>query len=82
MYLTYVTQLLFDEDNALHKSEKWLFSTEGHILKVQQDNEYGECPTNGSCPGQCFPFTRQHHSLPMPAEYMIQTETAIGLRTS
>ena len=82
-------QLLFDEENELHSTEKWIFNTEGHLLKINQDStSFCSVPnpplnstnTNYACPGQCFRFTRRHDALPMPEEFMKQTEIAIGLR--
>jgi len=81
--------LLFDEENELHSTEKWIFNTEGHLLKINQDStSFCSVPnpplnstnTNYACPGQCFRFTRRHDALPMPEEFMKQTEIAIGLR--
>ena len=104
-------QLLFDEENSLHSTDKWLFSTEGHLLQIKRppsvteecqklsrknqclrdsisqslpqsslnSSNYREAP--GSCPGQCFRFSRRFDSLPLPAQYIRQTESAIGLRT-
>lgn len=42
--------LLFDEENALHKSNKWLFNTEGHLLKVHLSK-----PSSKSEADTCLP---------------------------
>ncbi|CAG5100212.1 Oidioi.mRNA.OKI2018_I69.XSR.g16895.t1.cds [Oikopleura dioica] len=84
--------LLFDAENPLHKSEKWIFSTEGHVLPVLKSEEKvgSKCtspglnltrtPENTICPGVCHQFTRQQNLLPLQPKYIRQIEAAIGLR--
>ncbi|CBY23119.1 unnamed protein product [Oikopleura dioica] len=83
--------LLFDDENPLHSSEKWIFSTEGHLLPVLKSNEVSICSSPGFnmtrnafenmiCPGVCHEFTRHENLLPLQPKYIRQIEAAIGLR--
>ena len=74
--LNELIQLLFDDENALHSSEKWIFSTEGHLLPVLKSDEESKCSSPGFnmtrnafektiCPGVCHQFTRHENLLPL-----------------
>ncbi len=82
--------LLFDRDNPVNlMADKFIFTTEGHVLPVNQKLraqehtlEFGAVKSNQSSEDCCLNLNRNQGGLPMQSDYLAQIFQQIGAQFS